>query len=133
MSSLNTVTGRGGTVSYGGSTIARITQWSVTDSLDTSTDWGDSDGGGYTNRAAGRRGASCDCEGKYDSVSATDATDLFGPGDVAAVICASNGGPGYTFTRALCTSFGITVNIDTEEVIGWTANFGSDGTYTAPN
>ena len=124
------VTGRGGSVSYNASTIARITQWSVNDNLDTSSDWGDSDSAGYTNRAAGRRGASIDCEGKYDT-GASDATDLFGPGDVAAVVCGSNG-PSYTFTRALCTSFGITVNVDTEEVIGWTANFGSDGSYTAP-
>ena len=123
------VTGRGGTVSYGGSTIARITQWTVNETMDSSSEWGDSDSNGYTVRAAGRRGATVDTEGKYDT-GAADASDLFSPGDIATVVCGSDGAIDYTFTRALCSDFSMTVNIDTEEVIGWTASFGNDGVYS---
>jgi hypothetical protein len=128
MSSATTVTGRCGTLSIDGTPVARLTQWTVNDNLDTSTEWGDSSTCGFTNRAPGRRGATIDCEGKYDTGGA-DALSLCDPGDVVALVCSSEGGPSYSFARAICTSFNVTVNPDTEEVIGWTGSFASDGEY----
>jgi len=58
---------------------------------------------------------------------------LFEPGDIAAaVLYVSGSGLTWTFARALCTDFSLAVDIDTEEVIGWTSEWGADGEYTSP-
>ena len=89
MSNLNTLTGRAGkftTVAVGGTAgvlVARTTQWAVNPTLATSSEWGDSDSAGYTNRAPGRKDATFTAEGKYDS--ATEVFDVFQPEDILAV------------------------------------------------
>jgi hypothetical protein len=107
--------------------------------LATSTEWGDSGGGtpsagasnGFTNRAAGRKDCTFTTEGKYDSDN--EVWDLFEPEDIAAIVLLMAATvPNYNFPRALCTDFSLAVNVDTEEVIGWTASWGTDGTYTGP-
>ncbi len=131
MSSLNTITGRNGRFFVAGASVARTTKWDLALKMAGGTQWGDSDSAGFTNRAAGRKDATFNAEGKYDSTS--EAYDLFQPEDFAAVklyLVAS--GAFYNFPRALCDSFNLAVNIDTEEVIGWTSSWGSDGTFTKP-
>lgn len=133
MSSLNTLTGRNGTIGIGNLAIARITQWAVNPTLATSSEWGDSDSGGYTNRATGRRDATFTCEGKYDS--ADEVFDVIAEGDVIdAALWLSDAVSGlyWDFPRALCTDFNLTVNVDSEEIIGWTSSFGTDGQYYRP-
>ncbi len=131
MSSENTLTGRNGKFSVGGSDVARVTQWAVNPTLATSNEWGDSDSGGFTNRSAGRKDCTFTAEGKYDT--ADEVFDLFEPGDiVAAILYMLSATLPYTFPRALNNDFNISVNIDTEEVIGWTGAFGADGSYTKP-
>lgn len=130
MSSLTALTGRNGNVTVGGVDIARITNWSVNPTLATSSEWGDSDCGGYTARAAGRRDATFTCEGKFDT--GTEVWDQIVPGGIYAINLELNGTYRYSFARALCTDFSLTVDVDTEEVIGWTASFGTDGVYTLP-
>ena len=128
MSSENTLTGRGGTVTVAGSPVARITQWAVNPKMASSSAWGDSDSAGFTNRAAGRKDCTFTAEGKYDSSNAV--YDLFDPGDIAAVVLGTTGTPGWTFPRALCEDFNLTVNVDSEEILGWTSSWGADGTYS---
>lgn len=144
MSSDTSISGRWGYVSVDGSRVARITGWSANETLDSKSEWGDSDSGGYTNRAAGRRGATFSTEGKFDS--GDEVWSLFVPGDICEVILGNapnaTADPGawdgargaeyvsYNFPRALCLDFKLTVNVDTEEVIGWTADWGSDGEYS---
>ncbi len=133
MSSENTLTGRNGTFVVDGSLIARITQWQVSPKLATSSDWGDSDSGGYTNRAAGRKDATYTAEGKYDT--ADEVFDLFMPEDVVvATLWMRSAAPNlyWDFPRALCSEFSLTVNVDTEEVIGWTSSWGADGIFYYP-
>ena len=137
MASTNTLTGRAGkftTVAVGGTAgvrVARTTQWSVNPTLATSSEWGDSDSAGFTNRQAGRKDATFDAEGKYDS--GTEAFDVFQPEDVlAAGLWLDNGTTYWAFPRALCNDFNLTVNIDTEEVIGWTSSWGADGIFYYP-
>lgn len=132
MTSENTLTGRNGNFSFAGQEIARVTQWAVNPTLATSNEWGDSDSGGYTNRSAGRRDATFTTEGKYDSSNTF--WDIFQPEDLAAAVLYCNLAlqPFWNFPRALCTDFNMSVNIDTEEVIGWTASHGADGTYSPP-
>ena len=131
MTSENTLTGRNGKFVVGTTLVARITQWEVNPTLATSNEWGDSDSEGYTNRSAGRRDATFEAEGKYDSTNVV--WDLFEPEDIAiAVLWLDNVSLYYDFPRALCLDFNVSVNIDSEEVIGHTSSWGADGIYYYP-
>lgn len=131
MSSENTLTGRNGKFVVDTSLVARTTQWAVNPKLASSSEWGDSDSGGYTNRAAGRRDATFSAEGKYDTTD--EIFDLFQPEDIAiGVLWMNNSSLYWDFPRALCSDFNLTVNIDTEEVIGWTSSWGADGIFYYP-
>lgn len=132
MTSENTLTGRNGKFQWGGTTIARITQWAVNPTLATTNEWGDSDSGGFTSRSSGRKDATFTSEGKYDSTN--EVFDLFQPEDISAAVLwlALVAELYWDFPRALCTDFNLTVNVDTEEVIGWTASHGADGVYYYP-
>jgi hypothetical protein len=132
MSSLNTLTARTGKFVVGTTLVARTTQWSVNPTQATNSEWGDSDSSGFTNRAPGRKDATFDAEGKYDSTN--EIWELFQPEDIAiAVLWLQDSGDMYwDFPRALCLDFNVVVNIDTEEVIGWTSNWGADGVFYFP-
>ena len=137
MSSLNTLSGRNGkftTVavdSTAGVLVARTKQWVVSPSLAASSEWGDSDSAGYTNRAAGRKDATFTAEGVYDT--ATEVFDVFQPSDVLCCgLWLDNGTTYWAFPRALCTEFSLTVNVDSEEVIGYTSSWGADGIFYRP-
>jgi hypothetical protein len=135
MSSLNTLTGREGefVVDDGAAAlIARSTTWAVSPSV-LNSEWGDSGSGGFTNRAAGRRDCTFTAEGKYDSV--TEVFDLFYPGDIVIAtlwLDSTVASLYWDFPRALCIDFSLTVDMDTEDVIGWTTSWGADGAYTFP-
>jgi len=89
LGSANTLTGRGGKLSVDGALVARTTQWAVSQKLVSVSEWGDSDSGGYTCRAAGRKDGTFTCEGKYDETGAIfDQTqfDLFQPDDIVAAL-----------------------------------------------
>jgi len=130
MSSENTVTGRNGEFVVETTRIARITQWDVNPTLATKSEWGDSDSAGFTSRAAGRKDATFSAEGKYDT--SNEVWDLFQPEDILIGVLWMNTTLYWDFPRALCDDFNLTVNIDTEEVIGWTSGWGADGVYYHP-
>jgi hypothetical protein len=131
MTAVNTLTGRNGRFVVGTTLVARATQWAVNPTLATSNEWGDSDSSGFTNRSAGRKDATFTAEGKYDSTN--EVFDLFQPEDVLIAVLWLNTTTLYwDFPRALNTDFNLTVNIDTEEVIGWTSSWGADGVYYHP-
>lgn len=143
MSAATTTTGRHGKLYAGtyvngvlGSVAAvlRTTQWSVSQKPASVSEWGDSDSGGYTNRAPGRRDVTFNAEGKFDKNQ--QQWDIFQGGDYCSATLYVNHTYNtlwaYTFTRALCMEFNLTVNIDTEEVVGWTSSWGNDGTFDLP-
>lgn len=144
MSSLNTLTGRNGKFvvedldTSTESLVARCTSWSVNPTQASSSEWGDSDSAGFTNRAAGRKDATFDADGKYDQTD--EVFDLFQPGDILRVtlwlledLTASPVVQLYwDFPRALCTDFNVSVDIDSEDVIGWTSSWGADGEFHYP-
>jgi hypothetical protein len=131
MTSTTAKTGRNGKFKVASTVVARTTQWQVSPKLATSSEWGDSDGAGYTNRAAGRRDATFSVEGKYDTAS--EVFDLFGPGDiVTAALWMDATSLYWYFGRALNSEFSLTVNVDSEEVIGWSGGFGADGIFYYP-
>lgn len=131
MTSITALTGRNGKFVVGTTQVARTTSWAVNPTMASSSEWGDSDGAGFTNRAAGRKDATFDAEGKYDT--GTEVFDLFQPEDILiAVLWLDNVGLFWDFPRALCTDFNLNVDIDTEEVLSWTSSWGSDGVFFFP-
>ena len=152
MSSATTLTGRNGSIWVNsintggvmsnpavtpiqGDMVLRTTQWAVNPTLATSTEWGDSSSNprGFTNRATGRDDATFTAEGKFDA--GTEVFDVFEPEDYASValfLADTVAGLHWTFPRAMCTDFNLTVNVDSEEVIGWTSSWGSDGPFYYP-
>lgn len=131
MSSANTLTGRNGKFVVASTLVARTKKWDVNSNLASKSEWGDSDSAGYTNRAAGRKDASFDSEGVYDT--AHEQFDLFAPEDIAASALWMNATTLYwAFPRALCMDFKLSVNIDSEEVEGWQSSWGADGIYYRP-
>jgi len=142
MSSATTTTGRHGklwaaatgTVLNATHNILRTTQWSVSQKPASVSEWGDSSSLGYTNRAPGRRDVTFTAEGKFDKDQ--QQWDIFQGGDYCAANLYVNSNEdvtwAYTFARALCMEFSLAVNIDTEEVVGWTSSWGNDGVFTLP-
>src|SRR5690606_41796012 len=118
MTSANTLTGRNGAHQVGSALVARVKQWAVSEKLASTSQWGDSDSGGYTNRAAGRKDATFTSEGVYDTTD--EVYDLFSPGDIVISVLWMNATSLYwDFPRSLNEDFSLSVNIDTEEVDGW--------------
>jgi hypothetical protein len=125
------LTGRNGKLSVDDTLVARLTQWQVSPKLASSSEWGDSDTEGYTARMAGRKDSTFSTEGKYDTDS--EQYDIFFIGDKAAADLWMDATSLYwAFPCAMCSDFSMTVNVDSEEVIGWSASFGADGIFYYP-
>lgn len=112
--------------------ILRLKNWSINPVVSESV-WGDSDSAGFTNRARARE----DCTGSMTGVIDTslEIWDMFEQGDIIVplVLWQSNVPPDYWyFGRALITSFNLTMDMDTKEVMEWSADFGSDGRFYYP-
>lgn len=131
MASTTALTGRLGKFVVGTTLIARATKWSVNPTLASTAEWGDSDGAGFTNRAPGRKDATFDAEGKYDT--GNEVFNVFQPEDRSIVtLWLDDVSLYWDFPCAVCMDFNLEVDIDTEDVIGWTSNWGADGIYHFP-
>lgn len=127
----DTITGRNGKFVVETTLVARCTQWAVNPTLASSSEWGDSDSAGFTNRQPGRKDATFNVEGKFSTTN--EVYDLFQPGDKAiAVLWLDNSSLYWDFPCSMCTDFNLTLNMDTEEVVGWTADWGADGPFYYP-
>lgn len=156
MSGYQTITGRHGKITKGSASVSstptnntteivRIRNWALNVTFASTSEWGDSSCGGYTARREGRRDATFTCEGVFST--STPSYSLFTPAgeasgaqtlhSMSATLWMDNNDTGstdlyYDFPRVLCTDFNITIDIDTEEVVGWTATFGADGIFYVP-
>ncbi len=132
MSSATALTARNGKFVVENTLVARTTKWEANEALASKSEWGDSDSAGYTNRAPGRMDAQFSAEGKHDTDDVQ--YDLFAQGDISEAVLwlSTTAGLYYAFPRALCMDFKLSVNIDTEEVIGWTSSWGADGIFYRP-
>lgn len=133
--SSTTMTGRYGKFEVGGAIVARTKMWSASSVLATKAEWGDSDTAGYTARAAGRKDGTFNANGVYDTEE--EQYDLFEEGDTAESVLWMRGATSGTnkywfFPRALCFSFDMSVNMETQEVIGWSSSWGADGIFYKP-
>lgn len=124
------VTGKLGVFQVGTTRVARSKQFSVNTKLASKSEWGDSDTEGYTARMPGRKDGTFSANGVFDS--SYEQYDVFAEGDKVEAILWLNTTLYYDFPCAMCDDFSLQVNIDTQEVIGWSSNFGADGKYYKP-
>lgn len=131
MTSETALTGRTGKFAIGSSLVARTKTWTTNPTMASGSEWGDSNSAGFTNRAAGRRDSTFTSEGVYDT--SDQVFDLFQPGDITiATLWMDNLTLYFDYPRALATDFSLVVDIDTEEVVAWTASHGADGVFHRP-
>lgn len=128
-SSASARTGELGKVVVDDALVARITQWSFNPTAAESA-WGDSDSGGYTNRVGARKDGTGSMTGKFDEDSKV--YDLFMPGDTVKIVLWETATDYWVLECALITSFTVTYDQDTKEVVEWSADFGADGKYYYP-
>lgn len=128
----NAITGRLGKAVADDALVARLTEFNFTATAGETT-WRDSDSAGYTNRLVTFLDATGSVAGKYDS--GTEIWDTFWIGDKPKLVLwqTANAGDYFAFPCVLITSFAYVVNVDTQEVVGWTANWGADGIFYYPS
>ena len=125
------ITGRNGKAVADDTQVARTTEWNIT-LTSGETAWRDSDSAGYTNRLSTFLDATGSVAGKYDS--SNEIWDIFFIGDKPKLVLwqTTTAGDYFAFPCVLITSFAYVVNQDTQEVVGWTANWGADGIFYFP-
>ncbi len=127
------LSGRDGRITIDDTKVARVTQWDVNPTLATTSEWGDSDTAGYTARLPGRRDATFTCEGKFDTNQPIWDQFIVGAQVEAVLFLRDNNSDAYwKFLCAVCTDFSMVLDVDTEEVVGWSATFGADGRFYHP-
>jgi len=154
MGSVGAITGRHGAVyiqlplttqTWYWTEIARITSWTINQKPISVTKWADSDTGGFVWNAPGPREATITTVGKFQ-IGILSQWNMFRGGDYAALrLFVDNRDPfedgisveealrradRYEINPALCTEYNLTMNIDTEEVVGWTAEWVSCGEFS---
>lgn len=122
-------TGSAGKAVVDDTLVARLTEWTFNPTADESA-WGDSDSAGYTNRVSGRKDGTGSITGKFDTTNKV--YDLFMPGDTVKLVLWESATDYWVLECALITSFTVTYNQDTKEVVEWSADFGADGKYYYP-
>lgn len=135
MSNDNTITGVGGRLMKGDTgsleIVARIQTWSIDPSVGDNA-WGDSDGAGFTLRRAGRKDMTGSVTGKYDTSSKIFHPTNFREGtelDLALFAAAGT----YWYVPVVITSGpAFEIDVDTEDVVGWSFDFGSTGRFYLP-
>lgn len=128
--SANTITGVDGEHVVGSTRVARLMQWAVNPTLATSEEWGDSDTAGYSAFAPGRKTATFTTEGKFDTSS--EVYNIFDIGDNSISVLWMNNTLYWDFPCSVCNDFNLTVNVDTQEVVGWTSAWNADGIFYKP-
>lgn len=132
------VSGDCGEVAIDGVRLFRLTQWSINPTASVS-EWGDSEGGAYTNRKRARLDATGTIEGKLDEVNQW--YDQFDAGDCVSLqlfedncegAAASDVDVFWWFPSVIITDVSMTFDNDTKEVVGWSANWGTDGPFYKP-
>ena len=133
MSSQGTLSGRRGRVMVGSATLARCTQWTLTKTKAGGTEWGDSDSQGFTNRGGGRRDATGTVEFKLEtSVPQYNVVEEGDHVQLALWLDGAEAGSYFVFPRVQVSDVNLTVDMDSQEVIGGSFSWGADGVFYAP-
>lgn len=129
MSGSTARSGRDGKAVVEDALIARLTQWNLNETASESA-WGDSDSEGFTNRKTARKDATGQIQGKFDED--TPVYQVFRVGDQPKLVLWENADDYWVFPSSHIQSFNLVYDQDTQEVVGWTSDFGADGRYYCP-
>ena len=110
--------GKGGTCSDGGD---QITSWSLSITSNNSS-WGSTSTNGYKDRVVGVKEGSGSIEGKWNGSAP------FTVGESTTLTLGT--GSGTFGVPCLIDGLSLDVNIDDGEVVGWSAEFSSNGAIT---
>jgi len=109
--------------------IARLTQWQFNPQANLS-EWGDSDSEGYTNVRPARKSGTGSMEGKMDDTS--EFYDLFSEGDEPELTLWATTTLFWNLPCAVISGYQLTVDTDSKEVVGWSADFSASGPFYYP-
>lgn len=122
--SVETTSGSGG----GDGAQAEITGWTF-NTTSNNPSWASSTNPGYKKRVAGVKDATGTINGKYNAANAI--FDTLAPGVTATLTLKLDSGNYYT-VPAIIDDFNLEVDMDNGDVVGWTANFSSNGAWANP-
>ena len=128
-SAITAITGVLGKVVVDDVLVARVTSWSF-DPAVGDTEWGDSDGEGFTMVKPGRKSGSGTIEGKFDTAKPQYA--VFEIGDEVQIVLWMDASRYFAIPCAVIGGFTLSINVDSQEVVGWTAPFKASGKYYYP-
>ena len=118
-----------GEVVADGTAFAHATEWSIAPKIGESA-WGDSDSAGHTLRKGARKDCTGSFGGKFDT--GNKFYDLVQEGDEPELILWLNTTLYWYFACVLITGYSLAVNMDSKEVVGWSADFGESGRSYRP-
>lgn len=122
------ISGKDGDVKIGTTSICEIRKWSFNPKSNNPA-YASNKTGGYKKRVAGVKDGTGSMEGAWDP--ATPATAVINPGTSATLKLYINATQFYS-VPSIIDSFKLDVDVDSGEIVGWSADFGSDGAWTDP-
>ncbi len=121
--------GKDGKVLAGTTTLAEITQWTF-QTRSNNVAYGSSATAGYRRRVAGAKDGRGTIRGKLDP--ADPLTNAFEEGDTVTLQLYLDASRFYS-VPALIDTLQFEVDIDSGDIVGWVAEFSTDGAWTKPN
>lgn len=125
---MTAISGKNGKVDIGATSLAEITSWTFNPTSNNAA-WGSSDSAGYKKRVAGTKDGSGSVEGKLDT--ADEVYDTLDVGDSVTLKLYINATLFYS-VPSLIDSFSIEIDIDDGDVVGWSADFSTNGAWSNP-
>lgn len=122
------ISGKDGKVMIGAATVADITYWSFTTAAQNPA-YASSATAGHRKRLGGVKDGGGVIRGKLDLADAV--TDDFNEGDAVTLLLHLNAAKFYT-VPAVIDRLRFEVDIDTGDVVGWEAEFSTNGAWTKP-
>ena len=122
--SVETTSGSGG----GDGAQAEITGWTF-NTTSNNPSWASSTSPGFKKRVAGVKDGSGSISGKYNSANAIFDTLEVG---VTVTLTLKVNATNFYAVPAIIDSFNIEVDMDNGDVVGWTADFSTNGEWTEP-
>lgn len=124
-----TISGKDGKVKLGSATLADITHWKFRTTAGLAA-YASSATGGYKRRVAGIKDGGGTLEGKLDPGHAV--SDDFEEGAAVTLLLYIDATRFYS-VPAIIETFRLEVDIDRGDIVGWQADFSTNGAWTKPN
>ena len=109
--------------------VLRLTEWTH-NPVSSTTKWGDSDSGGFTNSKIARKDSSGTIGAKFDT--GKKPYTVLKAGDSLKLVLWYDAILYWAYPCVSITGYSETVNPDTKEVVAWSATWEADGIYYYP-